>query len=85
VEPLEAILYYDLGTRDGRSAIEVKAVAVLGDGALYVSPKGTVYSCAYDSQAGRIAAFGRVVNFCTQANVRVLAFENGKGRRASWQ
>jgi len=85
VEPLEAILYYDLTTRDGRHAIEVRRAETIGNGMLYVSVRATIYSCAYNTQAGRIAAFGRATSFCNGNSVRILTFENGAGRRAVWQ
>lgn len=85
METREAAVFYDLVTRDGRCAIEIRTVAPVGEGLLYASQRATIYSCAYNTQSGRIAAFGRAVSFCTANNLRIRAFEDGCGCRAAWQ
>lgn len=72
------ILFYDLSTRDGRKAIELREFVVLGDGGMFASPKSTVYSCAYTTQAERITACRRALGL----NMNIIDFIDGSGKRA---
>lgn len=81
--PLAAI-FFDLGTRDGRRAVEVRAARPLGNG-FYASPRATLYSCAYGTQEERIAALGRARLFCERSGLVLVHQGACPGRRSAWQ
>lgn len=79
--PVDVVLLYDLTTRDGRQAIEVRGVSKRGS--LYrILRRKTVYSVAYDTQLARIVAFGRAFEFCEANALNLLAYECGRGGSA---
>ena len=77
-------LFFDLGTRDGRRAVEVRAVTSIANG-FYASPRATLYSCAYRTQAERIVALRRARVFCELSGHRVVHMGGASDRRAAWQ
>ena len=79
------IILYDLKAQDGRSAVEARFAVDAGGGKIYASPKMTFYSCAYDTQAGRISAFNRVAALCDEHGCKILAYYCGQKHRAVWQ
>lgn len=86
MKPLtNAIVFYDLKARDGRSVLEARYALDAGDGKVYISPKATFYSCAYNTQAGRIAAFNRVAAVCKEMDCQILTYCCGQKHRAFWQ
>lgn len=82
---MKVAILVDVVARDGRNAVEVRQAVELGEG--YVAnTKGTVYSCAYNSQAGRIAAHCRAAIFCKESGYTVVHIRNCEGnQRAAWQ
>ncbi len=81
---LVAVVFYDLITRDGRKAIEIRLGLRDGDSSVITSPRKTVYSVAYDSLAGRVLAFRRAGNFCTENGYSVNAvYSNADGARSA--
>ena len=83
VRPQVAV-FFDLGTRDGRRAVEVRAVTTIANG-YYASPRATVYSCAYSTQSERICALRRARLFCDLLAREIVHFVRANERRAAWQ
>jgi hypothetical protein len=77
-------ILFDLTTRDGRKAVEVRVLSALSDG-YYASPRATVYSCAYSTQKERILALQRARAFCDVRGRRVVHFGRAEGKVAAWQ
>ena len=80
----DVAIFLDLGTRDGRLAVEVRAVQPLAHG-FFASPRATLYSCAYKTQAERILALQRARRFCDVRGRRIVHFGSAGDRRAAWQ
>jgi len=80
----EVAIFLDLGTRDGRLAVEVRAVQALAHG-FFASPRATLYSCAYSTQAERILALQRARRFCDVRSRTIVHFGSAVDRRAAWQ
>src|SRR4051812_5563726 len=80
----EVAIFVDLGTRDGRLAVEVRAVQPLAQG-FFASPRATIYSCAYRTQAERILALQRAHLFCDSRGWTIVHFGDAKDRRVAWQ
>ncbi|HZV02246.1 MAG TPA: hypothetical protein VFF73_36390 [Planctomycetota bacterium] len=80
----DVAIFLDLETRDGRRAVEVRAVQPLAQG-FFASPRSTLYSCAYSTQAERILALQRARLFCDLRGRRVVHFGCAVDRRAAWQ
>ncbi len=80
----EVAIFIDLGTRDARRAVEVRAVQPLAEG-YFASPRATLYSCAYSTQAERIVALQRARRFCDVRGRTIVHFGSAVDRRAAWQ
>lgn len=80
-----AVVVYDLSTKDSRFAVEVRRVEQLGDGTLIAPVDATVYSCAYSTQIGRVAALNRAKAFCELLGLKIVKFDYLAGRLAAWQ
>ena len=80
----DVAIFIDLGTRDGRLAVEVRAVQPLAHG-FFASPRATLYSCAYSTQAERILALQRARRFCDVRGRQIVHFGSAVDRRAAWQ
>jgi hypothetical protein len=83
-ETRDVAIFIDLGTRDGRLAVEVRSVQPLATG-FFASPRATLYSCAYSTQAERILALQRARRFCDIRGRRIVHFGSAVDRRAAWQ
>ncbi len=81
---MDVVLFYDLLTRDGRRAIEIRAIQHI-EKMYYCPPRKTLYSCAYDTQLGRIIAFGRAISFCREDQLVILLFQDAATCSAIWQ
>src|SRR2546421_8122549 len=77
-------IFIDLATRDGRLAVEVRAVQPLAHG-FFASPRATLYSCGYSTQAERILALQRARRFCDVRGRKIVHFGSAVDRRAAWQ
>ncbi|MBI3723398.1 hypothetical protein HY251_05515 [bacterium] len=77
-------VFYDLATRDGRRAVEVRSAEALGNG-YFASARATVYSCSYTTQAERILAFRRARRYCDAGGRTIVHFGCAADRRAAWQ
>jgi hypothetical protein len=77
-------IIFDLETRDGRKAVEVRGVAPLANG-WSANARATIYSCAYASQKERILALQRARAFCEIRAHRVVHFARAENKRAAWQ
>ncbi len=77
-------LFIDLATRDGRRAVEVRAVQPLAKG-YFASPRATLYSCSYSTQAERIIALQRARRFCDERGRNIVHYGEAPDRRAAWQ
>lgn len=84
VEGRDVAIFLDLATRDGRLAVEVRAVQPLAQG-FFASPRATLYSCAYSTQAERILALQRARRFCDVRGRKIVHFGSAVDRRAAWQ
>lgn len=84
VESRDVAIFLDLATRDGRLAVEVRSVQPLAHG-FFASPRATIYSCAYTTQAERILALQRARRFCDVRGRHVVHFGQAVDRRAAWQ
>ncbi len=62
----------------------VRAVQPLAHG-FFASPRATLYSCGYGTQAERILALQRARRFCDMRGRRVVHFGSAVDRRAAWQ
>jgi hypothetical protein len=82
--PPRVALFFDLGARDGRRVVEVRAVTAIANG-FYASPRATIYSCAYSSQSERICALRRARLFCEAAGHEIVHFGRADQHRAAWQ
>jgi len=80
----DVAIFLDLATRDGRQAVEVRAVRPLATG-FFASPRATLYSCAYSTQAERIVALQRARRFCDVRGRKIVHFGSAVDRRAAWQ
>jgi hypothetical protein len=80
----DVAIFLDLATRDGRHAVEVRAVRPLATG-FFASPRATLYSCAYSTQAERILALQRARRFCDVRGRKIVHFGSAVDRRAAWQ
>lgn len=82
---MEVAILFDLVTRDGRSAVEVRRADPLGSG-YFASAKQTLYSCAYSDELGRSVALNRAQQGCEVAGLVVVHYGDCKNsRRAAWQ
>src|SRR5437588_1374023 len=77
----EVAIFIDLRTRDERLAVEVRAVLPLAHG-YFASPRATVYSCSYRTQAERILALQRARRFCDERGKTIVHFGQASDRRA---
>ena len=82
--PPDVAIFLDLGSRDGRFAVEVRAVQPLAEG-FFASPRATIYSCSYASQAERILALQRANRFCEERGRTIVHLGIARERRAAWQ
>jgi hypothetical protein len=80
----DVAIFLDLGTRDGKHAVEVRAVQPLAEG-FFASPRATLYSCSYSTQAERILALQRAHRFCDVRGRTIVHFGIARDRRAAWQ
>lgn len=80
--PLNVAIFIDLATRDGRKAVEVRE-AIIHPDYFIASPKKTIYSCAYESEAGRNLAVRRACEYIKESNI--VTIESREGNRAYWQ
>jgi hypothetical protein len=84
-EELQAVaILFDLTTRDGRKAVEVRGVSPLANG-WSASARATLYSCAYSTQKERILALQRARAFCDVRARKVVHFTRAENKHAAWQ
>jgi hypothetical protein len=82
---MDVAVLFDLVTRDGRTAVEVRQAQALGTG-FFASAKGTIYSCAYDDDLGRSVALTRARQLCDTNKHTIVHYASAdKARRAAWQ
>jgi len=82
---MNVAMFVDVVTRDGRNAIEVRQAIALGEGYI-ANSRGTLYSCAYDNQIGRLAANRRAQRFCEFNEHIIVHVRNCESNhRAAWQ
>lgn len=75
----QVTILFDLETRDGRKAVEIYEATQSGGCKFRKQP---IYSCAYDTQAGRILALRRAGLFCDHRARHVVQFLKAEKRSA---